>query len=73
MVAGMGFGDTVDEASDPGQVAFGRLRGGERQPGADGREMAHHGHGFGVPSRRFVLPVLLGGALPACGELSRRE
>ena len=35
--------------------------------------MVHHGHGFGRSSRLIVFPVLPGGALPACGELSRRE
>ena len=67
------LGDPVDEVPDLGVVTFGRRRGRQRQLGADGREMVHHGHGFGRSSRLIVFPVLPAGALPACGELSRRE
>lgn len=72
-VAVMGFDDPADEVSDLGQITFGRFRGGQRQLRTDGSEMVHHGRRVGIPSRRRVVSVLHAGALPACGELSRRE
>ena len=72
-VAVTGFDDPADEVSDLGQITFGRFRGGQRQLRTDGSEMVHHDRRVGIPSRRRVVSVLHAGALPACGELSRRE